>query len=73
MVQEKPWQKVYGTPSQPIAECGGAHLSPQLHRKHKWEDCHMGWLRQRHEILSQKVLKAERARDMAEVEEHLPS
>jgi hypothetical protein len=39
VVRGQPGHKVHETPSQPMAVCGVACLSSQLHRKYRWEDC----------------------------------
>jgi hypothetical protein len=59
-VQGQTRKKVHKTPSQPIkAECGGIHLSSQLHRNHK-QDGGPGWPTQKRETLFIKYLKAKR-------------
>jgi hypothetical protein len=66
--EASPGKKFVRLPSQSMAECGGTHLSSQLHGKHKYKN---QWSRPTWE--KSKTLSQKRAGNMVEVVECLPS
>jgi hypothetical protein len=73
MVQGQPEQKFHKNTSQPVAEHGGEHLSPQLLWKHKKVDHGPDQPRQKARPYLKNNQSKKRAGSMAQTVECLPS